>query len=83
MRKIPHKYIKKRLRLKKKKHKEKRERLRKEKIDEIEALKKNVSRFAAVFTGDKEVYRKGRQSRQKEYLGNTGLKRPQKSRGPP
>ena len=36
----------------------------------------------AVFTGDKEVYRKGRQSRQKEYLGNTGPRRPQKSRGP-
>ena len=37
----------------------------------------------AVFTGDKEVYRKGRQSRQKEYLGNTGPRRPQNSRGPP
>ena len=40
MRKIPHKYIKKRLRLKKKKDKEKREWLSKEKIDKIEALKK-------------------------------------------
>ena len=37
----------------------------------------------AVFTGDKEVYRKGRQSRQTDYLGNTGPRRPQKSRGPP
>ena len=37
----------------------------------------------AVFTGDKEVYRKGRQSRQKEYLGKTEPRRPQNSRGPP
>ena len=37
----------------------------------------------AVFTGDKEVYRKGRRSRQKEYLCNTGLRRPKNSRGPP
>ena len=37
----------------------------------------------AVLTGDKEVYRKGRQSRQKEFLGNTGPRRPQNSRGPP
>ena len=47
------------------------------------SLEKNVTRFVAVFTGDKEVYRKGRQSRQKEYLGNTGPRRPQNSRGPP
>lgn len=71
------------MRLKKKKDKEKREWLRKEKIDMIEALKKNVTRFVAVFTGDKEVYRKGRQSRQKDYLGKTGLRRPQNSGGPP
>ena len=37
----------------------------------------------AVFTGDKEVYRKGIRSRQTDYLGNTGQRRPQKSRGPP
>jgi hypothetical protein len=32
--------------------------------------------------GDKEVYRKGRGSRQTGYLGNTGLRRSQNSRGP-
>ena len=48
---------------------------------------RNLTRVLAAFAGDKEIYRKGRGSRQRGsrqagYLGNTGPKRPQNSRGP-
>ena len=45
-------------------------------------LERNLTRVVAAFAGDKEVYRKGRGSRQTGYLGNTGLRRSQNSRGP-
>jgi hypothetical protein len=49
--------------------------------------KRNLIKILDTFAGDKEVYRKGRGSRQRGsrqagYLGNTGPKRPQNSRGP-
>lgn len=43
---------------------------------------RNLAKILATFAGDKEVYRKGRGSRQTGYLGNTGLRRSQNSRGP-
>ena len=48
----------------------------------IQKAGKNLTRILATFSGDKEVYRKGRGSRQTGYLGNTGPRRPQSSRGP-
>ena len=45
-------------------------------------LERNLTRVLAAFAGDKEVYRQGKRSRQTGYLGNTGPKRPQNSRGP-
>ena len=49
-------------------------------------LERNLIRILATFTGDKEAYRKGGESRQRGsrqtgYLGNTGPRRPQNSRG--
>jgi hypothetical protein len=43
---------------------------------------RNLIRILDTFAGDKEVYRQGRRSRQTGYLGNTGPRRPQSSRGP-
>ena len=49
--------------------------------------KRNLIKILDTFAGDKEVYRKGRGSRQRGsrqtgYLGNTEPRRPQNSRGP-
>ena len=48
------------------------------KVDDIEG-RKNLTRILATFSGDKEVYRKSRGSRQAGYLGNTGPRRTQNS----
>jgi hypothetical protein len=45
-------------------------------------LERNLTRVLVAFASDKEVYKKGGGSRQTGYLGNTGPKRLQNSRGP-